>query len=160
MLVILKTVTRFCPSCFTCTNSSKGSPVLPFCSRQGGHWDLGVWLSGGEVFLCGAPALITGVSMALLLRTATLFLSFPQLSSYCRKPCLGRSCLNGWPPTRRFSPMSFFFLQLLSPTERNYDIGNRELLAIKLAMEEWCHWLKGTATASTSPSPTLLVPPI
>lgn len=27
--------------------------------------------------------------------------------------------------------------------ERNYDIGNRELLAVKLASEEWHHWLEG-----------------
>ncbi len=27
--------------------------------------------------------------------------------------------------------------------EINYDIGNRELLAIKLALEEWRHWLEG-----------------
>ncbi len=27
--------------------------------------------------------------------------------------------------------------------EQNYDIGNRELLAIKLALEEWQHWLEG-----------------
>lgn len=25
---------------------------------------------------------------------------------------------------------------------QNYDIGNRELLAIKLALEEWRHWLE------------------
>ena len=25
----------------------------------------------------------------------------------------------------------------LSPSERNYDIGNRKLLAIKVALEEW-----------------------
>ena len=31
----------------------------------------------------------------------------------------------------------------LSPSERNYDIGNRELLAIKVALEEWRHWLEG-----------------
>ncbi|KAI2665823.1 Transposon Tf2-9 polyprotein [Labeo rohita] len=31
----------------------------------------------------------------------------------------------------------------LSPAERNYDVGNRELLAIKLALEEWRHWLEG-----------------
>uniref|UniRef100_A0A8C1BM78 Gypsy retrotransposon integrase-like protein 1 n=1 Tax=Cyprinus carpio carpio TaxID=630221 RepID=A0A8C1BM78_CYPCA len=31
----------------------------------------------------------------------------------------------------------------LTPTERNYDIGNRELLAVKLALEEWRHWLEG-----------------
>lgn len=31
----------------------------------------------------------------------------------------------------------------LSPAEHNYDIGNRELLAIKVALEEWRHWLEG-----------------
>ncbi|KAL0150314.1 hypothetical protein M9458_054422 [Cirrhinus mrigala] len=31
----------------------------------------------------------------------------------------------------------------LSPAEKNYDVGNRELLAIKLALEEWRHWLEG-----------------
>ncbi|KAL0148462.1 hypothetical protein M9458_056272, partial [Cirrhinus mrigala] len=33
----------------------------------------------------------------------------------------------------------------LSPAEQNYDVGNRELLAIKLALEEWRHWLEGAA---------------
>ncbi|KAK3539771.1 hypothetical protein QTP70_013205 [Hemibagrus guttatus] len=28
-------------------------------------------------------------------------------------------------------------------TEVNYDVGNRELLSIKAALEEWCHWLEG-----------------
>ncbi len=37
-----------------------------------------------------------------------------------------------------------FFSHRLSPAERNYDIGNRELLAVKLALEEWCHWLEGS----------------
>ncbi len=36
-----------------------------------------------------------------------------------------------------------FFSRKLSPAERNYDIGNRELLAIKLALEEWRYWLEG-----------------
>ncbi len=36
-----------------------------------------------------------------------------------------------------------YFSWKLSPAERNYDIGNRELLAIKLALEEWRHWLEG-----------------
>ncbi|KAI3370499.1 hypothetical protein L3Q82_025267 [Scortum barcoo] len=31
----------------------------------------------------------------------------------------------------------------LSSAERNYDVWNRELLAIKVALEEWRHWLKG-----------------
>uniref|UniRef100_A0A3B1KK37 Gypsy retrotransposon integrase-like protein 1 n=1 Tax=Astyanax mexicanus TaxID=7994 RepID=A0A3B1KK37_ASTMX len=42
-------------------------------------------------------------------------------------------------PAKLF-PCAYFFL---SPTECNYDVGNRELLAIKLALEEWRHWLEG-----------------
>ncbi len=38
-----------------------------------------------------------------------------------------------------------FFSHHLTLTERNYDIGNRELLAVKLALEEWRHWLEGAA---------------
>ena len=30
-----------------------------------------------------------------------------------------------------------------SHTDRNYDMGNRELLAVKMALEEWRHWLEG-----------------
>ncbi len=36
------------------------------------------------------------------------------------------------------------FSHHLSPVERNYNIGNRELLAVKLALEEWRHWLQGS----------------
>ncbi|XP_043977886.1 uncharacterized protein LOC122833953 [Gambusia affinis] len=42
-----------------------------------------------------------------------------------------------WP-----TPDSRKQLQRLSPSERNYDVGDRELLAIKLALEEWRHWLE------------------
>uniref|UniRef100_A0A4W5JRV3 Gypsy retrotransposon integrase-like protein 1 n=1 Tax=Hucho hucho TaxID=62062 RepID=A0A4W5JRV3_9TELE len=37
-----------------------------------------------------------------------------------------------------------FFSHRLSPAQRNYDIGNKELLAVKLALEEWRHWLEGS----------------
>ena len=37
-----------------------------------------------------------------------------------------------------------FFSRRLSPAERNYDVGNRELLGVKLALEEWRHWLEGS----------------
>ncbi len=37
-----------------------------------------------------------------------------------------------------------YFSDRLSPAEHNYDIGNRELLAVKLALEEWRHWLEGS----------------
>lgn len=41
--------------------------------------------------------------------------------------------LHGKPPT--FHPCAYFSRKF-SPTEVNYDIGDRELLAIKLALEE------------------------
>lgn len=31
----------------------------------------------------------------------------------------------------------------LTAAERNYDVGDRELLAMKAAFEEWRHWLEG-----------------
>ncbi len=37
-----------------------------------------------------------------------------------------------------------FFSHRLSSAERNYDIYNRELLAVKLPLEEWHHWLEGS----------------
>ncbi|CAJ0929294.1 unnamed protein product [Ranitomeya imitator] len=36
-----------------------------------------------------------------------------------------------------------FFSRKFSPAERNYDVGNRELLAMKWAFEEWRHCLEG-----------------
>ena len=38
-----------------------------------------------------------------------------------------------------------FYSHRLTPTEQNYDVGNRELLAVKLALEEWRHWLEGAS---------------
>ncbi|KAK2899295.1 hypothetical protein Q8A73_012424 [Channa argus] len=43
---------------------------------------------------------------------------------------------------QKLRPCAFFSCQL-SPAERNYSVGDRELLAIKLALEEWRHWLEG-----------------
>lgn len=36
-----------------------------------------------------------------------------------------------------------FYSKKLTPAEQNYDVGDRELLAIKLALEERRHWLEG-----------------
>lgn len=41
----------------------------------------------------------------------------------------------------KLHPVSFFSRKL-SPTKQNYDVGNRELLTIKLALKEWRHWLE------------------
>ncbi|KAK3524080.1 hypothetical protein QTP70_018012 [Hemibagrus guttatus] len=43
---------------------------------------------------------------------------------------------------RKLHPCAFFSRKL-NPAEVNYDIGNWELLAIKLALEEWRPWLEG-----------------
>ncbi|KAI2660072.1 Transposon Tf2-9 polyprotein [Labeo rohita] len=47
------------------------------------------------------------------------------------------------PSDNKMHPCAFFSHRMLS-SERNYDIGNRELLAVKLELEEWRHWLEGS----------------
>ena len=39
-----------------------------------------------------------------------------------------------------------FLLKSLSETERNYEIYNKEMLAIIRALEEWRHFLKGASS--------------
>lgn len=39
-----------------------------------------------------------------------------------------------------------FFSSCLSPAEQNYDVGIQEFLAVKLALEEWRHWLEGAGS--------------
>ncbi|KAI5085992.1 hypothetical protein C0J45_23069, partial [Silurus meridionalis] len=46
------------------------------------------------------------------------------------------------PEDNRLHPCAFFSRRL-SSSERNYPVGERELLAVKLALEEWRHWLEG-----------------
>ncbi|XP_037535075.1 band 4.1-like protein 1 [Nematolebias whitei] len=43
-----------------------------------------------------------------------------------------------------------FFSKSLSAAERNYDVGECELLAVKLALEEWRHWLEGAKEPFTT----------
>lgn len=40
-----------------------------------------------------------------------------------------------------------FFFHHLTPSEGNYNIGNKVLLAVKLALEEWRHWLEGVGVS-------------
>ena len=46
------------------------------------------------------------------------------------------------PADGKLHPCAFFSTRL-SAAERNYNVGDRELLAIKMALEEWRHWLEG-----------------
>ncbi|KAL0150778.1 hypothetical protein M9458_053936, partial [Cirrhinus mrigala] len=75
--------------------------------------------------------------------------AFHQLkTAFCTTPILTHPDPNlcfvvewkGEPPV--LHPCAYFSKKL-SPAEQNYDIGNQELLAIKLALEEWWHWLEG-----------------
>ncbi|KAL0152968.1 hypothetical protein M9458_051721 [Cirrhinus mrigala] len=36
-----------------------------------------------------------------------------------------------------------FYSRKFTSAERNYDVGNKELLSMKAAIEEWRHWLEG-----------------
>ncbi len=49
---------------------------------------------------------------------------------------------------RQGNPSKLFpcasYLRKLNAAERNYDVGDRELLAMKAAFEEWRHWLEGS----------------
>lgn len=47
------------------------------------------------------------------------------------------------PSNQKLHPCAFFYHKR-SPAERHFYIGNRELLAVKLALEEWRHWLEGS----------------
>ncbi len=48
------------------------------------------------------------------------------------------------PTDNKLHPCAFFSRRL-TPAESNYDVGNRELLAVVLALQEWRHWLEGAA---------------
>ena len=59
-----------------------------------------------------------------------------------RIPALGRCC----PSTPRRTSDSTPVPSTLGGSHLrnvNYDVGNRELLAVRAALEEWRHWLEG-----------------
>ena len=47
------------------------------------------------------------------------------------------------PDDRKWHPVTFLS-KPLSPVERNYEIHDKEMLAIVWALEEWRHFLEGT----------------
>lgn len=52
----------------------------------------------------------------------------------------------GFPPMRglgRSSHKDWSKMGRCTHVQRNYDIGNQELLAVKVALEEWRYWLEG-----------------
>uniref|UniRef100_A0A8C6VUD0 Gypsy retrotransposon integrase-like protein 1 n=1 Tax=Nothobranchius furzeri TaxID=105023 RepID=A0A8C6VUD0_NOTFU len=51
-------------------------------------------------------------------------------------------------PDSKIHPCAYFSCKF-SPTQSNYGVGDRELLAIKWALEEWRQWLLGTSDPFT-----------
>jgi RNase H-like domain found in reverse transcriptase len=47
------------------------------------------------------------------------------------------------PEDDKWHPMTFYS-KSLTPVERNYEIHDKEMLAIVWALEEWRHFLKGS----------------
>lgn len=56
-----------------------------------------------------------------------------------------QSCLSGTHRTRSSIHSCAFFSRRLSPTKMNYDVGNHELLVLVLVLQNWQHWLEGSA---------------
>ncbi|TWW75345.1 Retrovirus-related Pol polyprotein from transposon opus [Takifugu flavidus] len=48
------------------------------------------------------------------------------------------------PVDQKLHPCAFFSRKL-SPAKVNYNVGNKELLAVVLALQKWRHWLEGLA---------------
>ncbi|OBT81095.1 hypothetical protein VE02_10352 [Pseudogymnoascus sp. 03VT05] len=62
-----------------------------------------------------------------------------------------RACLNQPDENGKFKPIAYYSRKL-SPTELNYDIHDKELLAIVVAFKQWQVYLKGsTYPVQTSP---------
>lgn len=67
-----------------------------------------------------------------MLEWAQFSLNVPLLTRKCTDGLFFKLChLKLWYTSR-----------CLTPAERNCDVGNRELLAIKLALDEWRHGLE------------------
>jgi hypothetical protein len=44
---------------------------------------------------------------------------------------------------RKWHPIAFYS-KSLNAVEQNYNVHNKEMLAVMRALEEWCHFLEGT----------------
>ncbi|KAK3556364.1 hypothetical protein QTP70_007079 [Hemibagrus guttatus] len=70
-----------------------------------------------------------------------VILGFPWLRRHDPQISWCSGELVRWSPTC-LHPCAFYSRKLMA-AEANYDVGNRELLSIKAALEEWRHWLEG-----------------
>lgn len=75
----------------------------------------------------------------------SLFTWTPIISSWWRLTLLMLLWVLFTPSKTRSSiPVLFFFCRL-TPAEQNNDVGKQEHLAVVLALQEWRHWLEGSA---------------
>jgi hypothetical protein len=56
-----------------------------------------------------------------------------------------RAILSQKQPTGKRHPVAYMS-KSMTPAEKNYDIGNKEALAIVKPLQHWQHWLEGTRT--------------
>ncbi|KAK3522484.1 hypothetical protein QTP86_015544 [Hemibagrus guttatus] len=75
-------------------------------------------------------------------QSTTQFLGYVISPEGIQMDCDKVEAIKSWPQPSTVKNLQCFLGAKLSPVEQNYDIGNRELLAIKLALEEWRHWLE------------------
>ena len=80
--------------------------------------------------------------------TTTLVLASPQDSELFHieadsSDFTSGAILSQWLPREEKWHLVAFYSKSLSPVERNYEIHDKEMLAIICALEEWRHFLKG-----------------
>ncbi len=80
--------------------------------------------------------------------TSTPILTFPSQSSHFHLKCdtsnfATGAVLSQAQADRMHQPVTFMS-KGFSDVERNYQIHNKEMLAIMHALDEWCHFLEGT----------------
>ncbi len=73
--------------------------------------------------------------------------SWPQSGIHCQVDA-SNTGIGAILSQRQGTPSKLFpcayYSRKLNAAERNYDVGDRELLAMKAAFEEWRHWLEGS----------------
>lgn len=57
----------------------------------------------------------------------------------------------------KLHPCAFYSRRLI-PAEHNYDVGDRELLAVHAALTEWRHWREGAGAGVVGPPQPSLHP--
>lgn len=130
--------------------SSRGGtegPTFQIVGSCNVFWDLQTFT--GNSFVISVQSLSHSLNLLLpkFLSSGILLRSMPLPCSrrgFLQRPFSGVGAVLSEQEDGKLHPCAFYSCHL-SPAECNYDIGDWELLAIKLALEEWRHWLEGAA---------------